>query len=201
MICCIKRCTLYILADLFGSKCTWVLVFHIVNYWGLHCVPILEPQTLNGNINVSGIVLVQYPCLSPAYSPVQRLDALCRTCADDVRLDWIYTLQLILQLQHTPLRSFHHKVVSVCQTRGFPFSCCGTDFLKCAPARLILSSSPIFQLLRFHELLGHPSRSSSPSSNFRRTHLGLLHQFSNCSNLIDLQLIRLSFTAGEHSYR
>ena len=67
----------------------WVLVFHIVNYWGLHCVPILEPQTLNGNINVSGIVLVQYPCLSPAYSPVQRLDALCRTCPDDARLDWI----------------------------------------------------------------------------------------------------------------
>ena len=139
--------------------------------------------------------------LSPAYSPVQRLDALCRTCPDDARLDWIYTLQLILQLQHTPLRSFHHKVVSVCQTRSFPFSCCGTDFLKCAPARLILSSSPIFQLLRFHELLGHPSRSSSPSSNFRSTHLGLRHQFSNFSNLMDLQLIRLSFTAGEHSYR
>ena len=55
-----------VLADLFWVSPHWILVFHIVNYWSLHCVSVLELQTLNENVNVSRIVLIQYPCFSPA---------------------------------------------------------------------------------------------------------------------------------------
>ena len=66
-----------VLADLFWVY--WILLFHIVNCWSLHCISILEPQTLDENVNVPGIVLKQYPCLPPAHSPIQRFDTLRRT--------------------------------------------------------------------------------------------------------------------------
>ena len=74
--------------------------------------------------------MVQYPSLSPAYSAAQRLDALCRTCPDDARFDWIHALQLLLELQQTLLRSTTRS--SPCVK---PSSCCETDFLHCTPAR------------------------------------------------------------------
>ena len=64
-----------VLADLFWVQLHWILIFHIVNYWGLHCVPILEPQTLNENINVWGVMLAL------SLSSLCSVSAPCRTCA------------------------------------------------------------------------------------------------------------------------
>ena len=96
-----------VLADLFWVQLHWILVFHIVNCWGLHCVPILEPQTLKDNVNVPEVVLMQHPCLSlsPTYYLIQRLDALWRTRLDDARFAWVHALQLLLELRPVTTKS------------------------------------------------------------------------------------------------
>ena len=96
--------------------------------------------------------------VSTAYSPVQRLDALCRTCPDDARLDWIYTLQVILQLQQHLPSMLSPQSLRVSNPK-FSFFLLWNRLLGTAPQHVSSClRHPIFQLLRFHELLGHPSR-------------------------------------------
>ena len=38
--------------------------------------------------------------------PTQRTKALCRTYPDDARFDWMFTCQLLPELQHTSVRSY-----------------------------------------------------------------------------------------------
>ena len=75
-----------VLADLFFVHLHWILAFHIVDYWGLHGVPIFSSPRLSTRTSTCReIVLVQNPCLFPTYSPIQLLYTLCRTCPDDAR--------------------------------------------------------------------------------------------------------------------
>ena len=69
---------------------------------GVHTVFPFSSRRLSTR-TTTRIVFIQYPCLSPAYSPIQGLDALCRTCPDDARFEWIHALQLPLELQQTPI--------------------------------------------------------------------------------------------------
>ena len=110
-----------VFAGLLWVQPHWILVLRVVNYWSPHCVSLHEPQVCNENVNASRIVLVQYPSLSPAYSPIMHFGALFRAGTDDARFDRVDALQLFVDLQQALLRSRHHKVMSVRQDPIFLF--------------------------------------------------------------------------------
>ena len=75
----------------------------------------LKPKVLHKHINVSGIMLIHGPFLSPVQPPVQRLDALRRSVADDLRFDGVYIRHLVFKFRQSLCWSCEYELVTVCQ--------------------------------------------------------------------------------------
>ena len=82
---------------------------------------------------------------------------------------------------------------TACQSRSFP-----SDVVRALDELILLTSSCQYRiLLKFRVHILTKSHSVPNFSNFWITHLDLLHQISNFSNLVDFQLICQLFTVGD----
>ena len=178
--CYLVRCHSCVLIDLFlRAKITQILQLFFACL--LHSLPrqLLSSdvvKTLDESILLTSLcqhrILLRFQTLLNSYQ------------SPEVSNFWVIHLDLLaptLQRSYHPSRPFF-IIFPVC---GPLISIFHTNF-PTAP----FSNFGITHLVPLHQC-----------SNVRSNRLILRHQFSNFSNFIDLQLIRQSFTAGEHSQR